>query len=68
MRPADTEAVMCFNPYQYDQMTRDAASRMQGVSLARPARAPRLAPIWARLKALWPAAPSRGPAKVEPAE
>lgn len=41
---------MCFNPYQYDQFTRDAASRTQGVQapeMARPGEG--FAPVWARL-------------------
>lgn len=41
---------MCFNPYQYDQFTRDAASRTQGVTapeMARPGAG--FAGVWARV-------------------
>jgi len=41
---------MCFNPYHYDQFTRDAASRTQGVQapeMQRPGDG--FAGVWARV-------------------
>ena len=59
---------MCFNPYQYDQMTRDAAHRMRDVRLEAQERSWSLPPVFARLKALLakPIAP-KAPV-IEPAE